>query len=151
MQSIRAGMEKISPTCWSDWWWAPDNYVSSRLIHLGYHHISVRFGPHAALISTGYGWPGPTDRPDKSESVISAMRAAARYFRSPRLIFLSDEIEPWFYADTWIADGLNLDELQQRLAQIKEPSPHLRAAIRQSPESYEVDGYVIEELSYEAV
>src|SRR5690242_17780207 len=92
---IRAGMEKISPTCWSDFWWAPDNSDSSRLIDVGYGDFPVKLGPRAAYIVSGYSWPGPMDSPDKRQSVVSAMRAVARYFRSPHLIFLPDDIEPW--------------------------------------------------------
>src|SRR5262245_24232019 len=93
--SIRAGIEKISPHCWRDFWWAPDNDDSSRLIHVRNNDLSLNFGPRAAYICSGYGWPGPMDRPDKRQSVVSTMRAVARYFRAARLIFLPDDIEPW--------------------------------------------------------
>jgi hypothetical protein len=79
------------------------------------------------------------------------MRAVARYFRSARLIFLPNDIEPWCDAKRWIADGATIEELQQKLAGIGPPSPNLQAAIRQDPESWEVDGYVVEQLAYEPI
>jgi hypothetical protein len=145
-QDIRAGFD----TVWSGWWWDPNNDESSRLIRVCYDDLSVYFGSQAALISTGYGWPGPTDNANKRQTVISAIRAVARLFRSPSVIFLPDDIEPWCHADEWIADGSTLDQLRQRLAAFTEPSPDFRAAIRQMSDCYEVDGYVVEELSYDA-
>ena len=106
--------------------------------------LNVLFGPHAAIIPTGYRWPRPRQEPD--EELISAVSAIARYFQSPRIIILPDDIEPWFYASKWIGEGLTLDDLQQRLAGLKHPSPTFQAAIKQRPDCYEVDGYVIREL-----
>jgi hypothetical protein len=146
--TMRAGIHPTGPMFQSDWWFDPNNTASSRLIHIHGHGLSVYFGPHAAIISSGYGWL--EDR-DEQRAAVAAIRAVARFFRSPSVIFLPDDIEPWCYADQWIADGPTFDDLQRRLAAIKEPSSDFRAAIRQMPDCYEVDGYVMEELDYDAV
>ena len=111
--------------------------------------LGISFGPHAAIVGTGERWPRPSNHPDDKKLLISAVCALARYFRSPCVIFLPDDIEPWIYADKWIGEGLTLDQLRQHLADLKAPSATLRAAIGQHPDCYEVDGYVIEELEYE--
>ena len=151
-QSMRVGIQPVSPIFQGDWSVDPNDYASSRrLISIHGYGLSVLFGPHAALIPSGYAWPGPMEHSNEQQLVIWAIRAVARFFRSPRVIFLPDDIEPWCDIDTWIAEGLTLEELQQRLARIREPSPDFSAAIRQSPDSWQVDGYVVEELEYDAI
>jgi len=122
-------------------WYLPPH--EPRLIS-GYE-IIIHFGPRAALISTGYSW-GPPSEIDAREPVISSCREVARFFRSPIIIFLPDDIEPYVYAGCWIDDGLTIEEVEEKLAHIKAPSPDVRAAIRQRPDCYEVDGYVVEQL-----
>jgi hypothetical protein len=108
----------------------------------------IYFGPHAAIASTGYGW---LEDGDGQRAALDTIRAVARFFRSPSVIFLPDDIEPYIYASNWIGEGSTFDDLLKRLAAIKEPSANFRAAIRQMPECYEVDGYVIEKLDYDSV
>jgi hypothetical protein len=146
-EAMRAGIRPTGPMFESDWWLEPGS-SSSGLIHINGHGVSVYFGPHAAIVSSGYGWL--EDR-DEQRATIDVIRAVARFFRSPSIIFLPDDIEPWCYARQWIADGSTLDDMQRRLASIKEPSSDFRAAIRHMPDCCEVDGYVIEELNYDAV
>ncbi len=107
--------------------------------------VGISFGPHAGIASTGYGWL--EDRDDR-RAALDTIRAVARFFRSASVVFLPDDIEPYIYASKWIGEGSTFDDLRKRLAAIKEPSPDFRAAIRQMPECYEVDGYVLEELDY---
>ena len=110
--------------------------------------VGISFGPHAGIASTGYGWL--EDRDDQ-RATLDTIRAVARFFRSPSVIFLPDDIEPYIYASKWIGEGSTFDDLRKRLAAIKEPSPDFRAAIRQMPECFEVDGYVLVELDYDQV
>ncbi len=110
--------------------------------------VGILFGPRAGIASTGYGWLEDGDGP---RAALDTIRAVARFFRSPSVIFLPDDIEPYIYASNWIGEGSTFDDLLKRLAAIKEPSPNFRAAIRQMPECYEVDGYVIEKLDHDAV
>ena len=110
--------------------------------------VGICFGPHAAIASTGYGWL--EDRADQ-RAALDTIRAVARFFRSPSVIFLPDDIEPYFSVSKWIGEGSTFDDLQKRLAAIKAPSPDFRAAIRQMPECYEVDGYVVERFDYDVV
>jgi len=110
--------------------------------------IGIYFGPHAGISSTGYGW---LEHGDNQRAAVDTIRAVARFFRSPGLIFLPDDIEPYIYASNWIGEGSTFDHLRKRLAAIKEPSADFRAAIRQMPECYEVDGYVLEKLDHDGV
>ena len=110
--------------------------------------VGISFGPHAGIASTGYGW---LDDRDDQRAAVDTIRAVARFFRSPSVIFLPDDIEPYISVAKWIGEGSTFDDLRKRLATIKEPSPDFRAAIRQMPEYYEVDGYVIERLDHDAV
>jgi hypothetical protein len=128
-------------------WDLPGDYnPGSGLVYV-HGKVSIAFGPHAGIVSTGYGWL--EDRDDQG-AAVDAIRAIARFFRSPGVIFLPDDIEPYVYASQWIAEGSTFDDLKRRLAAIKEPSADFRAAIRQMPNCYEVDGYVIEELDHGA-
>ncbi len=152
VRSMCAGIKRVSPLIHNAW-----------RLNTEYHHglglfyihdpdgLTLWLGPHAALISSGFGWPESGEEADEKEFVTSAMRAVARFFRSDRIIFLPDDIEPWCDAERWIAEGFTIEELQQKLVQIGPASPNLMAAIRQSPESWQVDGYVIEELAYDPV
>lgn len=110
--------------------------------------VGIYFGPHAGIASTGYGWL--EDRDDQ-RAAVDTIRAVARFFRSPSVIFLPDDMEPYIYVSNWIGEGSTFEDLQKRLAAIKEPSPDFRSAIRQMPECYEVDGYVLERFGYDAV
>ena len=110
--------------------------------------VGIYFGPHAAIASTGYGW---LEDGAGRLAALDMIREVARFFRSPSVIFLPDDIEPYIYTSNWIGDGSTFDELLKRLAAIKDPSPDFRAAIRQMPECYEVDGYVIEKLEHAPV
>jgi hypothetical protein len=141
-QAMRAGIRPTGPMFESDWRFDTSS-ASSRLVHFSGHGVSVYFGPHAGIVSTGYGWL--EDRDDQ-RAAVEAVRAVARFFRSPSVIFLPDDIEPYIYAADWIAEGSTFEDLQRRLAAIKKPSPDFRAAIRQMPDCYEVDGYVLEKL-----
>lgn len=106
----------------------------------------ISFGPHAAIVSTGYGW---LDNRNEQRAAVDAIREVARFFRSPGVIFLPDDIEPYIFASQWIGQGSTFEDLQRRLGAIKEPSPDFRAAIRQFTDCYEVDGYVIEMLGFD--
>ena len=110
--------------------------------------VGICFGPRAGIASTGYGW---LEQGDGQRAAVDAIRAVARFFRSPVVIFLPDDIEPYIYASNWIGEGSTFDDLRKRLAAIKEPSADFRAAIRQMPECYEVDGYVLERFDHDAV
>ena len=146
-----AGIQPVDPIFRSDWSLIPDFDSSRRLVCIQAHGLYVLFGPHVAVIPSGWAWPEPTDRSNKRHAVLSSIRAVARFFQSPSVIFLPDDIKPWCDADEWIADGATFNEFRQRLAKIKAPSPDFRAAIRQMPDCYEVNGYVIEELDYDEV
>lgn len=143
LEEMRKGIHPCEPYIGGGWDLLPDYNPGCGLVYVR-GGPCVSFGPHAAIIGTGESWPGPTRDPD--EALISALCAIARYFRSPYVIFLPDDIEPWIYASKWIGEGLNLDQLRQHLAGIKAPSPSFRAAIQQRPDCYEVEGYVIKEL-----
>jgi len=108
--------------------------------------VGILFGPHAGIASTGYGWLD-----HQSQAAVDTIRAVARFFRSPSVIFLPDDIEPYFSVSQWIGEGATFDDLQKRLAAIKAPSADFRAAIRQMPWCYEVDGYVLERFDYDVV
>ncbi len=146
--SMRAGIQPTGPMFESDLRFDPNNTASSRLIHISGHGLSVYFGPHAAIISSGYGWL--EDR-DEQRAAVEAIRAVARFFRSSGVIFLPDDIEPWCNASAWIAAAATFDDLQRRLAAIKPPSSGFRSAIRQMPDCWEVDGYVLEEFDHNEV
>ena len=148
-QSMRDGIQPVSPIIHNEWLLDSD-FTSTRLIRI-HDDLSVYFGPHSGFISTGREWPGPKEDIGEKQMVISAVRAVASFFRSPSVIFLPDDNEPWCDIDSWIADGLTLEELQQRLAGIQEPSADFHAAIRQNPDSWDADGYVIEQLNYDTV
>ena len=141
VQSMCQGL-KPAGMAGSGWYQPPQD---KKLIS-GYEMI-IHFGPRSSLITTGYGW-GPPSAIRERERVISSCREIARFFRSPLVIFLPDDIEPYVYAGCWIDDGLAIEEVQEKLAHVREPSPDFRAAIRQRPDCYEVDGYVIEQLDY---
>jgi hypothetical protein len=150
VEGMREGIHTVSPILGSDWKLLPDYNPGFGLVYIR-GGLGISFGPHAAIVGTGNPWPSPTERPDEKQTLISAVCSIAGYFRSPRVIFLPDDMEPWIYVSKWVGEGLTLDQLQQHLASLKAPSATLRAAIRQRPECYEVDGYVIKELHYEAV
>jgi len=148
VEAMCKGIHPVSPIVGNNWELFPDYNPGCGLVYVR-GGLGISFGPHAAIIGTGERWPRPSEHPDEKQPLISAVCAIARYFRSPRVIFLPDDIEPWIYASKWIGDGLSFDQLQQHMAGLKAPSTTFRAAIKQRPDCYEVDGYVIKELDYE--
>lgn len=147
---MRKGIQPFDPILGSDWELLPDYNPGCGLVYVR-GGLGISFGPHAAIIGTGERWPRPREHPDQKQTLINAVCRIGRYFRSPSVIFLPDDIEPWIYASKWIGEGLTLDQLQQRLVSLKAPSATFQETIRQRPECYEVDGYVIKELAYERV
>jgi hypothetical protein len=139
-QAMRAGIRPTGTMFESNWWFDSSS-AASRLVHFSGHGVSVYFGAHAGIVSTGYGWL--EDR-DEQKAAVDVVRAVARFFGSPSVIFLPNDIEPYIYAHQWIADGATFEDLQRRLATIKEPSLDFRSAIQQMPDCYVVDGYVLE-------
>jgi len=140
-------LEAMRESLGGGWDLLPDYNPGCGLVYVR-GEVGISFGPHAAIVSTGYGW---LDDRENQRAAIDTIRAVARFFRSPGVIFLPDDIEPYIFASKWIGEGSTFDDLQKRLAAIKEPSPDFRAAIRQMPECYEVDGYVLQRLDYDAV
>jgi len=148
VQQMCAGIKSAPPMLKNDWSLCSD-YSYLRLVSVRATNLSVYFGPRAAIVSTGFGWPYTEEDQDRGRTVTSAVSSIARFFRSPLVIFLPDDIEPWCGVDTWISDGASIEDLRARLAQIKEPSAGFNGSIKQSPEFWEVDGYFIEELDYD--
>lgn len=141
-----AGIKPVEPIFQNDWSVNPE-YSFLRLVTVQASGLRIYFGPRAAMISTGYGWPYSEEDVNKREPVVSAVISIARFFGSPCAIFLPDDIEPWLDVDRWISDGANIEDVRSRLAQIKAPSNGFRGAIKQSSDFWEVDGYSIEDLS----
>ena len=135
-------MEAMRKSIGGEWDLLPDYDPGRGLVYVR-GAVGILFGPHAAIASSGYGW---LEDGDDQRAALDMIRAIARFFGSTGVIFLPDDIEPYVYADEWIAEGSTFEDLLHRLASIKEPSPDFRAAIRQMPECYEVDGYVLERL-----
>ncbi len=152
-EDMCAGIKKLSPLIQNLWRLDPERtYPAAPLSRIhDPQGLSVWFGPRAAIISTGFGWDQASEDSDLKHMVTTAICAVAQFFQSPSVVYLPDDIEPWCYADDWIADGCTLEELQQRLACIREPSPNFSEAIRAGPDSFKVDGYVIEMLKYNAI
>src|SRR4029077_7589834 len=96
--------------------------------------VGMYFGPHAGIASTGYGW---LEHRDDQRAAVDTIRAVARFFRSPGVIFLPEDIEPYIYASNWIGEGSTFVDLRKRLAAIKEQSADFRADSRKMPECYE--------------
>lgn len=144
------GIERINHLVEKDWSLDAECWDGSGLIRITNRQLSVWFGPRAALITSGYGWPKDCDDMDDKQMVVDAIGAVARFFRSPRIIFLPDDIDPWCNVDEWIEAGCSLDDVLEQLAKISVPSRDLLAARRNDPEYFigMVDGYVVEELHY---
>jgi len=150
VEGMRKGIHPVGLISGREWDLLPDHKPGCGLVYVR-GELRLYFGPHAALIGTGERWPRPSEHPDEKKALVSAVRAVARHFRSPRVIFLPDDIEPYVFVSKWIGEGLTLEEIQQRLALVGEPSPSLKAAIRQYPEYCQVEGYVVEQLDYDTV
>ncbi len=142
------GIERINHLVEKDWALDAEWWDGSGLLRITNRQLSVWFGPRAALITSGYGWPKDRDDMNDKQMVVDAICAVARFFRSPRVIFLPDDIDPWCNADDWIGEGYSIEEVLQRLTKIRVPSRDLVAAIQHDPESWLVNGYVVEELHY---
>src|ERR1041385_7189963 len=92
-RSMCAGIKAANPILVNNWSVRPD-YAYLRLVLVQSSELSIYFGPHVANISTGYGWPYNLDDSEQAQMVTSAIVAIARFFRSPQIIFLPDDIEP---------------------------------------------------------
>jgi hypothetical protein len=150
VDGMRKGIQPSEPYIRGEWDILPDYNPGCGLVYVR-GGPGISFGPHAAIIGTGERWPRVGEQSDEMHTLITAICTIAKYFRSPRVIFLPDDIEPWIYASKWIGEGLTLDQLQEHLAGLKLPSATFRAATKQRPDCYEVDGYVIKALGYENV
>lgn len=143
-----AGIKPVPPILESDWSLRSD-YSHLHLALVQSSNLSVYFGPRAAMISSGYGWPYDADDAEWAQMVATAAISIARFFESPHLIFLPDDIEPFCDVDSWISDGASIEDLERRLAGIRKPTEGFSGAIKQSPDYWEVDGYFIVNLSYD--
>ena len=146
-RSMCAGIKPVSPIFQNNWSLSDFSYL--RLVRVHCSGLAIYFGPRAAIVSTGFSWPHTTADHREAQMVASAVSSIARFFRSPQVIFLPDDIEPWCDVDRWISEGASIEEVRMRLAQIKGPATGFSGTIKQSPECWEVDGYFVEELSYD--
>src|SRR5258708_3572665 len=105
VEGMRMGIHPVSPIFGGEWDLLPDYNPGCRLVYVR-GGLGLCFGPRAAIIGTGESWPGPSEHADEKKTLISAVCAIARYFRSPRVIFFPDDIEPWIYISKWVAEGL---------------------------------------------
>jgi hypothetical protein len=146
--SMSAGIEKASLLIHNRW--RLDTAYDTEPLRLvrDPEGLSVWFGPRTAIVSTGFGWDQASEDSELRRMVTSAITAIARFFHSPAAIFLPDDVEPWSNVSDWVGEGIALDQLQQKLASIKEPSVDFSAAIRQVPD-FIVDGYIVEQLNNE--
>jgi len=146
---MRKGIHPVNPAFGSGWDLLPDHDPGFGLVYVR-GPLRIYFGPHSAIIGTGWRWPRPGEHGDEKESLVSAVCAIARHFESPHVIFLPSDLEPWCSVFAWIGEGLALDQIQQRLAGIRKPSTTFQETLKQRPDCYEINGYVIKELDPKA-
>ncbi|MES2570768.1 MAG: hypothetical protein V4710_12045, partial [Verrucomicrobiota bacterium] len=96
---------------------------------------------------SGVSWLLASEDTEYRRPVTSAIAAVARFFRSPGLLYLPDDLEPWDDADIWISGGITFTELQQKLLRIRLPSPDFSGAIHCSENRFWIDGYVVENIN----
>lgn len=146
-RNMNAGVPRVNELIHNEWRLDP-RYSTEP--YRGVHDprgLSVWFGPHAAKIVSGLSWYEAAENHEFLLMVKSAMCAIARFFQSPRVIFYPDDSEPWTYVADGVQEGATLEAIQERMAHIREPCPNFRAAW--PDDRSKVDGYVIEELSYD--
>jgi len=147
VEGMRKGIHPVSPYLGREWRLIPNYNIGYGLAYVT-EGLGVYFGPHSAIISTGYRWPRPEEDVNEKESLITAICAIAGYFESPRVIFLPSSTEPWNSVFEWVGEGFTLDQLQQRLIGIREPSATFQATLKLHADYYEINGYVIRELDH---
>jgi hypothetical protein len=144
------GIERISPFLRNEWKWKAEYDKEPRFRTLdNCGGPTVWLGHRAALISTGVGWDQAAHDPELREEIVSAVSAIGRFFKSPRVVLLPCDVEPWCnIQDSIMYDGSTLDELLKSLARIHGPVPDFISAIgaENAEPDYLVNGYLILEL-----
>jgi hypothetical protein len=82
---------------------------------------SVWLGKRAAFISTGIGWCQLAIDEDASTKFIAAMIEIARFFNSPKMAVLPDDLEPWCYTEEHVGSGLTFDEILAKYQGLQPP------------------------------
>src|SRR5712672_2149113 len=82
VEGMRKGIHPVSPIFGGGWDLLPNYNPGCGLVYVR-GGLGISFGPHAAIIGTGERWPRPSEHPDEKKTLISAVCAIARYFRSP--------------------------------------------------------------------
>jgi hypothetical protein len=133
-----------SPFIYPEWSW-DKRYANEPLLRCidNHHGFIVWIGKHAGTISTGTGWDQVADDMELKDEVNSAVFAIARFFNSPEVVFLPDDVEPWCnIKDLIFEQGLTFEEFVTRLKHVQEPCTDFKSAIKRQPE-YVIDGYLV--------
>lgn len=105
--------------------------------------LSIIIGHRAALILSNIDWMMAAYDPGALESVIPALTEIARFFGSPFVVLLPDDIKPWCDVDDWVEARSSLEEILSKLEKLRSPSAELKNTVRSVDGGYKVDGYVV--------
>jgi hypothetical protein len=126
------------------WSWSVDAIRENTgrwLLRDGY--AEIRIGAKAAILVTGIAWRSAARDKKLRRYLLSIVFELARFFKSPSVILLPDDVDPWFsIRETVIENGASFGDVLRKVHQIGEPCQILRQAI-QRERGGTIDGYVV--------
>lgn len=141
---LSVAMKSKNPFLQGPWSWNIDalkNGTGLGLMRDGYTEISL--GSKAAVLATGVGWFDAVREKRLRRNLLLAIFELARFFKSPSVILLPDDQDPWFSIRQTVFDnGASFQDVMQEVKQISEPCRTLRQAI-QPVGGGSIDGYLV--------
>jgi hypothetical protein len=132
----------IGPT----WSWDLDHIheTSFRVIWSDPYGCSLWIGVHSIVIGFGYSWYMAATDTVIRNGIDLASESIARFFGARQIIFLPDDLNPWFeLQQDAIYSGATFDSILSQLRQFQEPSVDIVSAI---DSDFRVIGYTVRDV-----
>jgi len=111
------------------------NYPNGCRLSIGIHSIVIRFL---------YSWYWVATDPETRNEVDVASESIARFFGARQIIFLPDDLNPWFeLKEDAIYSGATFDSILSQLRQFQEPSVDIVSAV---DSGFRVIGYTVRDV-----
>jgi hypothetical protein len=145
-ERLMKGVKGVDWPIGPSWSWDLDHIheTSFRVIWNDPYGCSLWIGIHSIVIGFGYSWYRAATDPETRTRVNLATDSIARFFGARQIMFLPDDLSPWFeLQDDAINSGATFDSILSQLRQFQEPSVDIVSAINSD---FRVIGYTVRDV-----
>ncbi len=145
-ERLMKGVKRVNGFTGQSWAWKAEymDETSFRGIKNGQYGCSLWIGIHSIVISFGHSWYLATTDSEIGDGIDLASESIARFFGARQIMFLPDDLNPWFeLRDDAIDSGATFDSILSQLRQFQEPSVDRLSAI---DSDFRIIGYTVRDI-----